>query len=156
MSAGEEAASLARDTRQPQYGVTGELMAALASAWLGNAPDLEATLAGCERRVLSIKSPPLLTTAHLARGAAALGEGRHDDAFRHLWPVFDENGDAFHRFMRWNAILDIAEAAARSGHGARVVPLMADLERSPRGASHHSSASDWRVRNRSWPLTTTL
>ena len=128
VSAGEEAASLARDTRQPQYGVTGELMAALASALLGKATDLEATLAASERRVLSIKSPPLLATAHLARGAAALGDGRNDEAFRHLWPVFDENGDAFHRFMRWNAILDIAEAAARSGHAESLLPVMADLE----------------------------
>jgi DNA-binding CsgD family transcriptional regulator len=128
VTAGEEAASLARDTRQPQYGVTGELMAAYARALLGNAPDLEAMLAASERRVLSIKSTPLLTTAHLARGAAALGEGRYDEAFRVLWPVFDEHDDAFHRFMRWNAILDIAEAAARSGHGDSLVPVMADLE----------------------------
>ena len=128
VSAGEEAASLARDTRQPLYGVTGELMAALATALLGNSPDLEATLAASERRVLSIKSPPLLTTARLARGAAALGDGRNDDAFRYLWPVFDEHDDAFHRFMRWNAILDIAEAAARSGHAASLDPVMADLE----------------------------
>jgi DNA-binding CsgD family transcriptional regulator len=128
VSAGEEAASLARDTRQPQYGVTGQLMAALATALLGNSPELEATLAASERMVLSIKSPPLLTTARLARGAAALGDGRNDDAFRHLWPVFDEHGDAFHRYMRWNAILDIAEAAARSGHAESLVAVMADLE----------------------------
>ena len=128
VSAGEEAASLARDTRQPLYGVTGELMAALATALLGNSPDLEATLAASERKVLSIKSPPLLTTARLARGAAALGDGRNDGAFRHLWPVFDKDDDAFHRYMRWNAILDLAEAAARSGHAASLVPVMADLE----------------------------
>jgi DNA-binding CsgD family transcriptional regulator len=129
VTAGEEAASLARDTRQPQYGVTGELMAAYARALLGNALDLDATLARSERRVLAVKSGPLLTTARLARGAAALGEGRNDEAFRHLWPVFDEDGDAFHRYMRWNAILDLAEAGARSGHTASLFPVMADLHR---------------------------
>ena len=128
VTAGQEAASLARDTRQPQYGVTGELMAAYAQALLGNAPDLDAALAASERRVLAIKSPPLLTTLHLARGAAALGEGRNDEAFRHLWPVFDETDGAFHRFMRWHAILDIAEAAARSGRLESLTPVMADLE----------------------------
>jgi len=128
VTAGEEAASLARDTGQPQYGVAGELMAAYARALFGNAPDLDGMLAASERRVLSIKSTPLLTTAHLARGAAALGEARYDDAFRFLWPVFDENDDAFHRFMRWNAILDIAEAAARSGHAESLGPVIADLE----------------------------
>ncbi len=115
VTAGEEAASLARDTRQPQYGVTGELMAAYARALLGNASDLDATLARSERRALALQSRPLLTTSRLARGAAALGEGRNDDAFRQLWPVFDESGDAFHRYMRWSAIVDVAEAAARSG-----------------------------------------
>ena len=128
VTAGEEAASLARDTRQPQYGVTGELMAAYARALLGNASDLDALLAQSERRVLSMKSGPLLTTARLARGADALGAGRNDEAFRYLWPVFDEGDDAFHRFMRWNAILDIAEAASRSGRVAGLAPVMADLE----------------------------
>jgi hypothetical protein len=128
VTAGEEAASLARDTRQPQYGVTGELMAAYARALLGSFPDLDATLATSERRVLAMQSSPLLTTARLGRGAAALGEGRNDEAFRHLWPVFDENGDAFHRYMRWNAILDLAEAGARSGHAGSLVSVMADLQ----------------------------
>jgi DNA-binding CsgD family transcriptional regulator len=129
VTAGEEAASLARDTRQPQYGVTGELMAAYARALLGNATDLDATLANSERSVLAAKSGPLLTTARLARGAAALGQGSYDEAFHHLWPVFDENGDAFHRYMRWNAILDLVEAGARSGHAETVIPVMADLHR---------------------------
>jgi DNA-binding CsgD family transcriptional regulator/tetratricopeptide (TPR) repeat protein len=128
VTSGEEAASLARDTRQPQYGVTGELMAAYATALLGNAPDLDATLAASERKVRSIKSTPLLTMVHLARGAAALGEGRYDEAFRHLRPVFDEDSGVFHRFMRWNATLDIAEAAARSGHAESLVAVIADLE----------------------------
>ncbi len=128
VTAGEEAASLARDTGQPQYGVAGALMAAYARALLGNAPDLESLLAASERRVLSIKSTPLLTTAHLARGAAALGQGRKDDAFRHLLPVFDENDDAFHRYMRWSAIVDLAEAAAGSGHADSLLQVMTDLE----------------------------
>jgi DNA-binding CsgD family transcriptional regulator len=128
VTAGEEAASLARDTRQPQYGVTGALMAAYATALLGNASDLDATLALLERSVLAMKSAPLLTTARLARGAAALGAGRNDEAFRHLWPVVDENDDAFHRFMRWSAIVDIAEAAARSGRVEGLAPVVADLE----------------------------
>ncbi len=138
VSAGEEAASLARDTRQPLYGVTGKLMAALATALLGNSPDLEATLAASERRVLSIKSPPLLTTARLARGAAALGDGRNDDLFRHLWPIFDEHYDAFHRYMRWNAILDIAEAAARSGHAAS----LGRCDGRPRARRHAEQAAN--------------
>jgi DNA-binding CsgD family transcriptional regulator len=85
-------------------------------------------LAEPERALLAMKGGPLLATAHLARGAAALGDGRHDDAFQHLWPVFDENDSAFHRFMRWQAALDLVEAAAGSGQTSRVTDVIAELK----------------------------
>jgi DNA-binding CsgD family transcriptional regulator len=128
IAAGEEAASLAHDTRQPLYGVTGELIAALARALLGPAADFDASLAESERRVLAMRSTPLLATVQLARGAAALGGGRYDDAFRDLWPVFDEDDAVFHRFMRWSAVLDVVDAAVHSGHVDQIAPLIADLE----------------------------
>ena len=127
-AAAQEAAALARDTRQPQYGLTGELVGALVTALRGTAPDIESVLAQPEQAVLRMEGGPLLATAHLARGAATLGEGRHEEAFRHLWPVFDETGPAFHRFMRWPALLDLVEAAAASGQAARVAGAMAELE----------------------------
>ncbi len=131
-AAGTEAAQLARDTRQPHYGLTGQLLAALAAALRGSEPDLEAVLARPERTVRTMKAGPLLAPAHLARGAAALGDGRHEDAFRHLWPVFDRGDPAFHRFMRWPAILDLAEAGSRGDHADQVehaLTELADLER---------------------------
>jgi DNA-binding CsgD family transcriptional regulator len=127
-AAGAEAARLARDSRQPLFGLTGELIAALAAALRGNEPDLDAMLAQPERTLLAMKGGALLAPAHLARGAAALGEGRHEDAFRHLWPVFDERDPAFHRFMRWPAVLDLVEAGGRGGHAAQVAEAMRDLE----------------------------
>jgi DNA-binding CsgD family transcriptional regulator len=127
-AAAQEAAALARDTRQPQYGLTGELVGALVTALRGTAPDIESVLAQPEQAVLRMEGGPLLATAHLARGAATLGEGRHEEAFRHLWPVFDETGPTFHRFMRWPALLDLVEAAAASGHAARVAGAIAELE----------------------------
>jgi len=128
VAAGEEAASLAQDTRQPQYGVTGDLIAALARALLGSATDLDARLAEAERMVLAIRSTPLLTIAQLVRGAAALGDGRYDDALGYLWPVFDEKDGLFHRFIRWSAVLDLVEAAVRSAHADRIAPVIADLD----------------------------
>jgi DNA-binding CsgD family transcriptional regulator len=123
-----EAAGLARDTTQPQYGLTGELVGALATALRGTEPDIESVLAEPERTVLAMKGGPLLATAHLARGAAAIGEGRHEDAFQYLWPVFDETNSAFHRFMRWPALLDLVEAAVGSGQTSRLTDVIADLE----------------------------
>src|SRR5437016_1454282 len=55
-----------------------------------NEPAMQAILADPVQMLITTKSWPLLAMAHLARGAAAIGDGRHDDAFRHLWPVFDE------------------------------------------------------------------
>ena len=75
-----------------------------------------------------MKGGPLLAPAHLARGAEALGDGRHDEAFRHLWPVFDENAPEFHRFMRWPAVLDLIEAAVGSEQTERLPDVLAALE----------------------------
>jgi DNA-binding CsgD family transcriptional regulator/tetratricopeptide (TPR) repeat protein len=127
-AAGAEASRWARDTRQPQFGLTGELLAALASALRGNTTDLEAMVAEPEQTLLAMRAGPLLAPAHLARGAAALGEGRHEDAFRHLWPIFDEGAPAFQRFMRWPAVLDLVEAGGRGEHAERVTAVVGELE----------------------------
>jgi len=126
-AAGTEGATLARDTRQPQYGLTGQLVAALANAMRGDS-DLEEAIAEPERTLLAMKAGPMLAPAHLARGAAALGEGRHEDAFRYLWPVFDEGSPAFHRFMRWSALLDLVEAGTRAGQAEQLVGVFGSLE----------------------------
>src|SRR5207244_9017177 len=107
---------------------TGELVAALVMSVRGSERDIEAIVAQTERTLQSMKGGPLLATAHLARGAAAQGEGRHEEAFGHLWPVFDDTQPAFHRFMRWSALLDLVEAAAGSGQADRVVDLVAEPE----------------------------
>jgi DNA-binding CsgD family transcriptional regulator len=127
-AAGSEGARLARDTDQPQYGLTGELIAGLVDGLRGCEPDLEERIGGPERTLRAMNGGPLLAPAHLARGAAALGEGRHEDGFHHLWPVFDEADPAFHRFIRWPAVLDLVEAAARTGHLEQAAGVMAELE----------------------------
>jgi DNA-binding CsgD family transcriptional regulator len=127
-AAAHDAAGLAKDTRQPQYGLTGELIAALATALRGTEQNIESLVAEPERALLAMRGGPLLATAHLARGAAAIGDGRHVDAFQHLWPVFDQSDAAFHRFMRWPALLDVVEAAAGSGQTSRLTDVVADLE----------------------------
>jgi DNA-binding CsgD family transcriptional regulator len=127
-AAGAEAAWLARDTNQPQYGLTAELVAALAAARRGTEANLAARLAEPERTLRAMKGGPLLAPAHLARGADALGDGRHEEAFRHLWRVFDESAPEFHRFMRWPAVLDLVEAGVGSGQTERLKDVLAALE----------------------------
>ena len=127
-AAAAEGAALARETSQPQFGLTGELVGALVSALRGNDPDIDGLLAQPEWSRMTLTGGPLLATAHLARAAAALGDGRHEAAFLALWPVFDEKDVAFHRFMRWPSVLDLVEAAAGSGRLDRLTPVIADLE----------------------------
>ena len=126
--AAEEAAVLGRDTGQLQFGLTARFIAALAAAMRGDQPDIETTLAHPEVPLLTSKNGPLMATAHLARAASALGEGRYDAAFDHLWPVFDERDPVFQRFMRWPCVLDLVEAAVRSGNAPRITEVVAELE----------------------------
>ncbi len=127
-AASAEGSRLAHDTRQPQYGLTGALISALVMALRGTEQDIEAVVAPTERVVLSMKGGPLLATAHLARGAGALGDGRHEEAFRYLWPIFDPTQPAFHRFMRWSGLLDLVEASVGSGQADRLGDVIAELE----------------------------
>jgi DNA-binding CsgD family transcriptional regulator len=129
-AAGAEAGTLARDTRQPQFGLTGQLVGALAAALRGSQSesDLDAMLTEPEQTLTAMNAGPLLAPAHLARGTAALSEGRHDDAFRALWPVFDEDDPSYHRFMRWPAVLDLVEAGGRGEHAPRVAKVTGELE----------------------------
>ncbi|HWW91014.1 MAG TPA: LuxR C-terminal-related transcriptional regulator, partial [Solirubrobacteraceae bacterium] len=126
-AAGVEAAGLAGDSRQLEFGLIGELAAMLARALRGD-PGVEQMITAPEEVLVAMNGGPLLAPAHMARGAAALGEGRYEDAFGHLWPVFDPTERSFHRFMRWPAVLDLAEAGARSGRSDQVAEAFVELE----------------------------
>jgi ATP/maltotriose-dependent transcriptional regulator MalT len=126
--AAAEGAVLARDTNQPQHAVTSELIAVLVAAMRGTENDIEGMLAGPERAILVTRGGPLRAPAHLARAAAALGDGRYEDAMHALWPVFDNTDEAFHRFMRWPAVLDFVEAAAGGGQLEKIRDVIAELE----------------------------
>jgi DNA-binding NarL/FixJ family response regulator len=128
VAAGAEVARLAEDTKQPEYGVTGELLAAWATAHRGSQPGLDEMIGLPEAVILAAGGGPLIAPAHLARGADAIGDGRYAEAFRHLWPVFDETSPGYHRFMRWTGILDLVEAAVATGNTDQVTEIVADLE----------------------------
>src|ERR1700722_7541503 len=68
-AAGVEAAGLARDSRQPHFGLMGELIAGLASALRGTDPDVEGMIARPEQALAAMNGGPMLAPAHLARGA---------------------------------------------------------------------------------------
>jgi DNA-binding CsgD family transcriptional regulator len=133
-AAAAEAARLAADTRQPQFGVTGQLLSAVVEGLRGRDAHLDEVLAAPEQMLVATDSGPMLAPAHMARAASALGDGRHDDAFRQLWPIFDESAPAFHRFMRWPVVLDLVEAGVNSGNSGRLTGVLLDLEEVARRA----------------------
>jgi DNA-binding CsgD family transcriptional regulator len=134
-AAGAEVARLAEDTNQPEYGLTGALLVAWATAHRGNQMDIDAMVSGPEATILAAGGGPLIAPAHLARGADAIGDGRYADAFRHLWPIFYDGSPAYHRFMRWTALLDLVEAGVATGHADQVAEVVAELERVAAGAA---------------------
>ena len=133
-AAAAEAARLAAETGQPQFGVTSELLSAVVEGLRGRDADLDELLAGPEQMLVAANSGPMLAPAHMARAASALGDGRHDDAFRQLWPVFDESAPAFHRFMRWPVVLDLVEAGVGRGDLGQLAEVLLDLEEVARRA----------------------
>src|SRR2546425_9536633 len=61
-AAAHEAAGLARDTGQPQYGLTADLIGGLATALRGTEPDPESGLSETERAVPGLKGGPVVAT----------------------------------------------------------------------------------------------
>jgi len=73
-----------------------------------------------------------LAVTHLARGVTAAGGGRPDDAFDHLWHLFDPHDAARQRMQACRSLGHLAEAAVQVGRVdqarvelARFAPLAA-------------------------------
>jgi len=73
--------------------------------------------------------PPLLAQVQFARGTAALGAGRYDEAYEQLARIFDPHDAAYHPHLRAWALVDLAEVAAGGGyqdaarrHHAKLIP----------------------------------
>ncbi|MEU4446679.1 AAA family ATPase [Actinosynnema sp. NPDC050801] len=111
--AAEEAAELARETGQPLVHAMVHAIRAQLAAVSGD-PRAEAWAAEAERTALPGGARPALAIVQMARGQAALCEGRYGDAFGHLHRVFDPADPAFHPWLRFYGVAELVEAAVRS------------------------------------------
>ena len=98
----------------------------------GDTATAVALAAQAERVLLMGGLPPLLAQVQLARGIAALGAGRYDEAYEELARIFDPHDATYHPHLRAWALVDLAEAASRAGyqqtahaHWAELVPQAA-------------------------------
>jgi DNA-binding CsgD family transcriptional regulator len=128
MPAAEEASQLAAETREPLWAASAQVVKAMLAALRGEREVANAHAAEAEQAVSPIGARFLLAIAQLARGLAALGVGRHDNAYQHLRRVFDPADAAYHPFIRTWAIGDLAEAAAHSGHRDAARAVLEELE----------------------------
>jgi DNA-binding CsgD family transcriptional regulator len=114
--ASEEAARLLAESGRPLWTACAQLVQAVLAGRRGDS-SAAAELAGQAERVLLMGGvPPLLALVQFARGTAALGAGRYDEAYQHLARIFDPQDAAFHPHVRAWALVDLAEAAA-GGNG---------------------------------------
>lgn len=132
LSTANEAVRLEVEFRQPLWAATAQLAEATMRGACGHIEEAEALAAAAERVMLPMGAHPMLSLVQLARGVAALGAGRYEDAYLHLRRIFDPADIAYHPFVRSWAIADLAEAASHCGHleeartyAAELVPILA-------------------------------
>jgi DNA-binding CsgD family transcriptional regulator len=109
--AADEAGRLLAEGGRPLWAACAQLVRAVLAGRRGDPAAAE--LAGeAERVLLAGGLPPLLALVQFARGTAALGAGRYDEAYEQLARIFDPQDAAYHPHLRAWALADLAEAAA--------------------------------------------
>ena len=113
--ASAEAARFAAETHQPVWGACAQLGQANLAALHGDDARALMLAADVERTALASGNRSLVNGVQLARGFAALGAVRPDDAFRELARMFDPEDLAYHLPQSAFAIDYLAEAAVLAG-----------------------------------------
>ncbi|MEV7629008.1 LuxR family transcriptional regulator [Actinoplanes sp. NPDC089786] len=127
MPAADEAYRLARDTSQPLIAATARTAQAMLAAVRGEQDDAHRHAAEAEKAALPGDARAVLAAVQHARGAAALADGRHEDALTELRRMFDPADPAYHPAIRGHAVGDLAEAAVRSGQPDAVRGVVAEM-----------------------------
>jgi DNA-binding CsgD family transcriptional regulator len=126
--AAEEGIRLSRETGQPLWEATGELVLAMARGHRGDIRTATALADRAERVFLTTGANPMLAQVRIARGVAALAVGNHAEGFAQLVRIFAEHDASFHLHLRTFVVADLAEAAARCGQHAVARAIVGDLE----------------------------
>jgi ATP/maltotriose-dependent transcriptional regulator MalT len=126
--AAEEAGRLAQETNQPfMFGLARAVQAEIA-ALRGDYEQATVLAAAAEQVSLSAGARPVLATVQVARGLAALGEGRYADAFADLRRIHDPADPAYQLALRCYAIAELADAAVRTDQAAAMHEILRELE----------------------------
>lgn len=131
---------LAHETSQPLFVGIGRATTAVLAALRGDEDAARSHAAAAEQIAMSGTVRPVLATAQLARGLAALGAGRYAEAYEHLHRMHDPADPSFHPALRCFALSELADAAVHSGQIDDVAGVVAQMElfalRTPSPALH--------------------
>jgi DNA-binding CsgD family transcriptional regulator len=122
-----ESRRLARETSQQLMYALMSATAAKLAALRGETTQALALAEEAEEIGLPAGARPVLATALMARGLAAIGEGRFDEAYGHFRRLHDPADPAFQIALRLTSLGDLVDAAAHSGRIEEVRPIVAEL-----------------------------
>jgi len=111
----EEAGRFASETGEPLWTAGAKVVEATVAGMRGDEESTETLTTEVERLALQFGASFLLIAVQMARGASALGAGRHAEAYEHLRRVFDPADPAHHPHRYSRAIGDLADAAVHAG-----------------------------------------
>jgi len=123
----DESRRLARETTQPLMYALMSATAAKLAALRGETAKALALAEEAEGIALPAGARPALATALMARGLAALGDGRFDEAYGHFRRLHDPADPAFQFALRLTTLGDLADAATHCGRTEQLRPVVAEL-----------------------------
>nr|WP_281366646.1 LuxR family transcriptional regulator [Nocardioides thalensis] len=123
-----EARALGAETGQATWVGAADSVIALASAMRGEHAEALAAADRADEAVAELGTIFVRSSTSLARGLAASAAGDHEGAFDQLLRLFVAGDPSYHWTMRWWGLADLAHAAARTGRGDDVLPLVKELE----------------------------
>ncbi len=123
----DESRRLARETTQQLMYALMSATAAKLAALRGETAKALALAEEAEEIGLPAGARPVLATALMARGLAALGDGRFDEAYGHFRRLHDPADPAFQFALRLTTLGDLADAATHCGRTDDLRPVVAEL-----------------------------
>jgi DNA-binding CsgD family transcriptional regulator len=126
--AAEEARRLATELGEPMWMAGAQAVVSMIAGTRGEAEKAQRLSTEAEQVGLSAHANVLIALAQFGRVLAALGEGRHADAYRSAERLFDAADPAHHPVIACWLIGDLAEAALHSGRVQAARARVAEVE----------------------------
>ena len=128
--AADEGRRLAVEFREPMWEAGAETVTATIAGMRGDAEAAESAAARAERQGLAAGAHTTVALAQVGRVLAALGTGRHDDAYASATRLFDAGDPAYHPVISSWIIGELAEAALHADRTDEARVQLAAVEKS--------------------------